>query len=352
MPPKAQKGVPNGVDESSLTKENYEKELQELATKAREQTTFRSVMKNVAVLMQAAQILACAAISSNMSQLTLSPVYGSIPASIWHISLLGTAACVGWAASSWLRGNLPRKPVLFLAPIALSIPMAQHFLFQLSYYFGPVYGPPLTELLTLIPLLIFSASAVDQILEDLDLSALPKSIAEAAPGLGSFFFFRAVERFSKSVILNNIGVNLLQSRVGLQLVVGGIYARIGPSTLLLYSLPALFHTVFLNPHIQTSWATFDLNMKMERSVGFKVLARQDSVTGYLSVLENTRENYRVLRCDHSLLGGNWLPRDQVTVHEPIYGVFAMLEAVRLIQVDHSIGSRAGKRFSDVSSYKS
>jgi hypothetical protein len=336
MPPKAQKGVPNGFNESSLTKENYEKELKELAAKAREQTTFRSVMKNVALLLQAAQILACAAVYSNLSQFTLSPVYGSIPASKWHTSLVATAACVGWASSSWLGGKLPRKPLLFLAPIALSIPMVQHFLFQLSYYFGPVSGPPLTELLTLIPLLIFSASAVDQILEDLDLSALPKSVAEAAPGLGSFFFFQAVERFSKSVILNNIGANLLQSRVGLQLIIGGLYARIAPSTLLLYAIPVLFHTAFLNPHVQTPWATFDLNSKMDRSAGFKVLARQDSVTGYLSVLENTRENYRVLRCDHSLLGGNWLPRDQVTVNEPIYGVFAMLEAVRLIQVDHSV----------------
>jgi len=219
--------------------------------------------------------------------------------------------------------------------------MVQHFLSKLSSYIGPVFGPPLTEMFTLIPLLIFSASAVDQILEDLDLSSLPGSVTEAIPGLGSFFLFQAVERFSKSVILNNIGANLLQSRVGLQLVVGGIYARIAPSTLLLGAIPGLFHTFFLSPHLATQWATFDLNRNMDRSVDFKVLARQDSLTGYLSVLENTREHYRVLRCDHSLLGGNWLPHDQMTIHEPIYGVFAMLEAVRLIQVDHSADAGTG-----------
>jgi hypothetical protein len=335
MPPKAQKGVPDGVDESSLTAENFEKELQALAAKAREQTTFRSVMRTVAVLMQAAQILACAGVYSILSQLALSPVYGSIPSSIWHARLVVTSACVGWAGTSWLRRKLPRKPILFLAPIALSIPMVQHFLFLLSSYLGPIYGPPLTELLTIIPLLLFSASAVDGILEDLDLSALPKSVAEAIPGIGSFLFFQAIEKYSKPIILNNIGANFLQSRVGLQLALGGIYARIAPSTLLLAAIPGLFHTAFLNPHIQAPWSTFDLNLKMDRSVGFKVLARQDSVTGYLSVLENTRDQYRVLRCDHSLLGGVWLPRDQMTVHEPIYGVFAMLEAVRLIEVDHS-----------------
>jgi hypothetical protein len=336
MPPKAQKGVPNGVDESSLTAENFEKELQALAAKAREHTTFRSVMRTVALLMQAVQILACAGVYSILSQLTLSPVYGSIPSSIWHARLVVTTACVGWAGTSWLRKRLPRKPMLFLAPIALSIPMVQYFLFLLSSYLGPIYGPPLTELLTLVPLLLVSAAAVDEILQDLDLSALPKSVAEALPGMGSFLFFQVVEKYAKSIMQKNIGANFLQSRVGLQLVLGGIYARIAPSTLLLGAIPGLFHTAFLNPHIQAPWSTFDLNLKMDSSVGFKVLARQDSLTGYLSVLENTRDHYRVLRCDHSLLGGVWLPHDQVTVSEPIYGVFAMLEAVRLIQVDHSV----------------
>lgn len=340
MPPKAQKGVTDGVDESSLTAENFEKELQALAAKAKEQTTFKLVMRTLAVVMQAAHIVACAGVYSILSQLALSPVYGSIPSSIWHARVVVTSVCIGWAGTALVRRKLPRRPMLFLAPIALSIPMVQHFLFLLSSYLGPIYGPPLTELLTLVPLLLVSASAADEILEDLDLSALPKSVAEALPGMGSFFFFQSVERFAKPIILKNIGANFLQSRVGLQLVLGGIYARFAPSTLLLGAIPGLFHTAFLNPHIQAPWSTFDLNLKMERSVGFKLLARQDSVTGYLSVLENTRDNYRVLRCDHSLLGGIWLPRDDVTVNEPIYGVFAMLEAVRLIQVDHPVGAGA------------
>lgn len=336
MPATVQKGVPDGVEASSLTAENFEKELQALAAKAREQTTFRSVVRTVVLLMQAAQILTCAGLYSILSQLTLSPVYGSIPSSIWHTRLVVTSACVGWAGTSWLRRKLPRKPMFLLAPIALSIPMVQHFLFQLSAYLGPIYGPPITEFLTIIPLFLISASAVDEILENLDLSMLPKSVAEAAPGMGSYLFFQSVEKFSKSIILDHIGMSLLQSRVGLQLVLGGIYTIMAPSMLLLYVIPALFHTAFLNPHIHTPWATFDLNLKMDRSVGYKVLARQDSVTGYLSVLENTQEHFRVLRCDHSLLGGVWLPHDKVTISEPIYGVFAMLEAVRLIQVNHSL----------------
>jgi hypothetical protein len=331
MPPKAQRGVPPGVDGSALTKEKYEKELQSLAAKAKEQTTFKSLGRSVAVIMQVVQILVCAAVYSNVSQLTLSPVYGSIPSSIWHSRLVVTACLAGWSASVWLERKLPKKPIYFLAPIALYIPMVHMYLFKLSGYLGPTVGPAFTELLTFVPLLVVSGSAVALLLDDLDLSGFPKSVAEAAPGIGSFVLFRAAEQFSWPFIRNNLGSNILTSRLGLQLALSGIFARLGPSTLLLWGLPALFHTAFLNPHVQSPFALFDLNLKLERSVGFKVLARHDSLTGYISVIENTREQYRVLRCDHSLLGGVWLPRDEVTISEPIYGVFAMLEAVRLVQ---------------------
>jgi hypothetical protein len=62
-----------------------------------------------------------------------------------------------------------------------------------------------------------------------------------------------------------------------------------------------------------------------------------STTGYISVLENHSANYRVLRADHSLLGGEWLLTEERQtqqnwlVPEPTYAVFEMLEAVRLVQ---------------------
>jgi hypothetical protein len=48
-----------------------------------------------------------------------------------------------------------------------------------------------------------------------------------------------------------------------------------------------------------------------------------------------------MRCDHSLLGGEWLLTDERrkegwVVDEPIYSVFEMLEAVRLIEHEHTI----------------
>lgn len=336
MPPKvAQKGVPAGTDETKTTKEDYERELRELEAKASQQTTFRYVMMQIAQLFQAVQILAIAAVYSNVSQLNLSPVYGAIPSGLWHSRLVITGCVVGWSSNLWLEAVLPRKPIYYLAPVALSIPMVQHFLFKLSSYLGPVFGPIITELFTFVPFLVLSASSAAHLLDNLDLSFLPEYVANSVPGVGAFCAFRAIEQLSKPILRNNMGSNFLTTRIGLQLVASGICARLAPSLMILGGSPGLFHTLFLNPHTSTPFAQFDLNLKLAKATDFKILARQDSVTGYLSVLENRKEQYRVLRCDHSLLGGVWLPRGEITINEPIYGVFAMLEAVRLIEVPGS-----------------
>ena len=62
-----------------------------------------------------------------------------------------------------------------------------------------------------------------------------------------------------------------------------------------------------------------------------LIERTESVTGYVSVLESIEKGFRVLRCDHSLLGGQWVMIQGQKASEPIYGVFVMLEAVRLIE---------------------
>ena len=70
------------------------------------------------------------------------------------------------------------------------------------------------------------------------------------------------------------------------------------------------------------------------SEGYAVVDRQESVTGYISVLENVKDSFRALRCDHSLLGGEWLnypTGNAPRLKEPIYAIFVTLEAVRLAQ---------------------
>ena len=66
--------------------------------------------------------------------------------------------------------------------------------------------------------------------------------------------------------------------------------------------------------------------------GWTLIDRQESVTGYISIIESAQKGFRVMRCDHSLLGGEWLASRKRRLADPIYGVFAMLEAVRLVEV--------------------
>src|SRR5207248_10471274 len=99
-------------------------------------------------------------------------------------------------------------------------------------------------------------------------------------------------------------------------------------------------------HMPLPYQTGFLNDTLAGS-GYRILARQESVTGYVSVLENVERGFRVMRCDHSLLGGEWLKHPgaerENLVGEPIYAVFAMLEAVRLVNVDVDEPQKAKKQ---------
>jgi hypothetical protein len=108
-----------------LTKESFEKELQELAAKAKEQTWTRWAGQQFWVLFRAALFLILAALYSNLSQLTLAPVFGSIPASIWHSRGTIVACFIGWCSNMFLDSNLPYKPEKLLPLLAASIPLIQ-----------------------------------------------------------------------------------------------------------------------------------------------------------------------------------------------------------------------------------
>ena len=91
---------------------------------------------------------------------------------------------------------------------------------------------------------------------------------------------------------------------------------------------------------------------------YTYLARQESVTGMITVVENSAAGYRVLKCDHSLLGGLWtgikkreleeqlftkdLDLRSVDEAESVYTAFYLQEAAHLIERDrrNSRGDKA------------
>ncbi|KAK3384344.1 S-adenosyl-L-methionine-dependent methyltransferase [Lasiosphaeria ovina] len=340
--PKATKrtdGVPEIDPNSSFTPESFEHELKALAAKAKDETWARFAKEQAAVYLKSIVLLSLIAVYSNVSQLALSPVYGSIPSAQWHAKLIMAACFTGWSSNMLLSRTLPFRLVTLLPAIAIYIPTVQFFLYKASALLTAYWGPLVTEALTLFPLMSISAACVATYLDDADLSALPSWLADAAPGLGSYGFFKAAEKLSGSLLASHVGKSFFNTRLGLEVVLAASYALLAPSRLLLFTVPALLHTAFLNPHVPTSMALASLNSSLA-SDGWVILDRQESITGYISVMESLTDGFRVMRCDHSLLGGEWVKyigQGQFKgnkVAEPIYGVFAMLEAVRLVETPH------------------
>jgi hypothetical protein len=340
-PPKQPKTPPPA--EQLLTQENFEKELKALAEKAKEETWGRWAKEQGWVLIRSGTLLTLAAVYSNVSQLTLSPVYGSIPSSIWHSRAVMTACFIGWSSNLFIRRRLPLKPQQLLPLIAAYIPVMQFFLFKISGTMGALFGPLVIEMFTFLPLLLLSVSSTATILDDLEMSiGRFQWLSDAMPGLSAYAFFKGMEYYSGNVLQQTIGSSFLHTRLGCQIWLAHLYAIFAPSKLLYYAIPAILHTAFFNLHVPYSYTTSLLNSTVARE-GWILLDRQESLTGYMSILESRDQGFRVMRCDHSLLGGEWLAKsDRNLLAEPIYGVFVMLEAVRLVEVKKSVPDSEAK----------
>ncbi|KAL8853642.1 MAG: hypothetical protein Q9221_001453 [Calogaya cf. arnoldii] len=119
-------------------------------------------------------------------------------------------------------------------------------------------------------------------------------------------------------------------------------ALLFPSKYLLLAALPMLHTTFFSVYTPLPYSTTHLNATLQTH-GFSLIARQESLTGYICVLDNTKDGFRVMRCDHSLLGGEWFPQPghESQLCEPVYAIFVMLEAVRLVQSTDGTGSKQG-----------
>ncbi|CAK7209922.1 hypothetical protein SCUCBS95973_000609 [Sporothrix curviconia] len=360
MPPKkaaAQRGpsIPVIPNNSSFTPESFERELKSLAAKAKDETWGRAARREATAYGRVLLLLTLAAASANASVAALSPAYGAIPAGLWHSVLVASALFTGWSSNLHLRRLLPpsRPLASFLPLLAAYVPAVQFFLsngaFSVSTWVGPRWGPVVVEALTLFPLLAATTACVATELESAtgidEVVRLPRWIGDALPGIGSWTVFRLAESMTAvagTASSSTPAVLLwLSTRVASQLAIAAAYCTVAPpSRLWLYAVPALLHALALNSHLAGSpWALATTNRGL-RDDGWVVLDRRESITGYVSVVENLSQGFRVLRCDHSLLGGEWTRYPANPVAEPIYGVFVMLEAVRLIDVPGKVADDA------------
>ncbi len=291
----------------------------------------------------------------DISQLGLSPVYGSVPASLYHDYAVSIAVVTAFVLKNLWHHRLQSSLCRMIPVLASWVPWIQFVMFKQSSALGATVGPFVTECLTLVPLLFLSVSYTAYQFKRLDesigglLQQWPKW-TNAVPYVAIYPLVFLTIKSSKAFISQNVGSNIIFTRTGLQFASSILYALLFPSKLLLLAAPTFLHTALYNGHSPHPGALNLLNSTLSMH-DYIIHARQESITGYISVLENTKDHFRVLRCDHSLLGGNWLQLPHGVeftskAGEPVFAVFAMLEAVRLIDLPSSEGisdSQSGQK---------
>ena len=311
-----------------------------------------------------------AALSAELAKLCLSPVYGSIAASranLWEIPLFTVSTFklriqisfpkllvlpTAWLSRLYLSRSQLTTITSLLPIFGICIPALQSYLFRLSSI-GPVWGPIVTNFCTSSPLFYLSVLSVLSIAEELyvDYKA-PEETGRLQQGMtlavgylqlafiiACYSIIEMIQDIFSPVIAWLIrswsSTSALFSRIGLQAIVSLSYAVLERSykRLAFFGILPLLHLVSINPHIPLKYNTAALNATLQAG-GFSLVARQESLTGYISVLDNVKDGFRVMRCDHSLLGGEWINKPEghpAVLNEPIYSIFLMLEAVRLVE---------------------
>ncbi|KAK7192382.1 hypothetical protein DPSP01_004967 [Paraphaeosphaeria sporulosa] len=299
-----------------------------------------TILKNVG---RAAALLLIAGMASPVSQLNLSPVYGSIPSSLHHQRSMTFTAIAALIARNSLKKYLPDSLSEYIAVIAYWTPVIQFLLFPYSSQLGIEYGPLIVECATYFPLLFLSVYAAFDLLDCIDLSTLnlPNTAKQILLPMASYFTVSTTAKVAGATLPSWIGTHLYFTRIGFQMLLASASAFLTPSRIILAAFPAILHTLYANPHFPSDTALSRANTTLATSHNFTLLARHESNTGYVSVLEShTDTAFRLLRCDHSLLGGEWLVTPDAYAkgqrqRETIFSVFVLLEAVRLVETPSS-----------------
>lgn len=265
-----------------------------------------------------------------LSQLVLAPVYGSIPSGVYHKYGVVISAMLSFLVKDYRSDKIEQ----FFPAFVFWIPTLHLVLFPCSSAFGNPAGPLITECFTTYPLIMLSLHLANKSLNRLNLSFMNDSIAEVAPTMYNYLVFTIMQRIFTGILPLWMGMNKLFTRIGLQMIAAATYTAIIPQAFIWPALPAIAFTAIGNGHAPLLKTTELLNNTLALN-NFALIERQESVTGYLSVLQDNTNKFKVMRCDHSLLGGEWLlpadSKDQRQVAEPIFAVFTMLESVRLVE---------------------
>nr|POF07056.1 putative polyamine aminopropyl transferase [Quercus suber] len=297
------------------------------------------VTKRLAVAMLS---LFLAALVSPVSQSSIAPIYGSITSAVNHKEAMFITVTSGFLIYGYITPHSKIDISHFIAIWASFVPLLASILAQFSGMLGPVGGPISLGLTSCHSIVFPCAWMAAKTLEGLQVQNWTgRHAGIVLQAIGGALICSAVERYLAASLPHIMALFPLLNPVTLQLLVASALFLLAPSRWRPVATVGLVQALLISPHGLSLGGISGLNTSLA-SQNWTILDRAWSTTGYVSVLESTDQHYRVLRCDHSLLGGEWLltpsrARDEKwKVNEPIYSVFAMLEAVRLLELHPSI----------------
>jgi hypothetical protein len=280
-----------------------------------------------------------AAVTSRVSQLSLAPVYGSIPSSVNHQAAIGATALIGWTTQWYWRPQ--QSSLLQYLPLwTVCAPILTCLSFQFSDSLGLVWGPIVGGLLSchsiVLPMIYAAAASHD----GPDTGATSSGpLAHLFSGLPSLGLFMILDWVLPDTINTFIATWSFLNPFNAHLIAGlyMIFALTDRRAIIAATVSIATIAAIVSPYGSGPFSTIALDASLA-SQNWTLLSREWSNTGYISVLENSEANYRVMRCDHSLLGGEWqlTPERRAQgwkIPESIYAAFHMLEAVRLMETE-------------------
>ena len=283
-----------------------------------------------------------AAVTSRVSQLSLAPVYGSIPSSVNHQAAIGATALIGWTTQWYWRPQ--HSSLLQYLPLwTVCAPILTCISFQFSDTLGLVWGPIVGGLLSchsIVLPMIYAAAASHDGPDTEATSSGP--LAHLFSGLPSLGLFMILDWVLPDTINTFIATWSFLNPFNAHLIAGlyMIFALTDRRAIIAATVSIATIAAIVSPYGSGPFSTIALDASLA-SQNWTLLSREWSNTGYMSVLENSEANYRVMRCDHSLLGGEWqlTPERRAQgwkIPESIYAAFHMLEAVRLMETEPAI----------------
>lgn len=271
---------------------------------------------------------------SYVSQIILHPVYGDVGTALHHYNVVFTIAAGTSLATFFGFDRLPARNWKGVAVVLIAAPVLLPAVFEFSGQWGPIWGPILTQAIMTWPCVFFAS-------HDIAVPAKPKKFSAVFLALSiatGFIIVLGVSETRIFVPLLQPGIGIFWSRFSLLLYIGLFALLMGRRDWLMLAAIIPIALIVLNrPHVTTG---VNPRLLARLPPDFTYLDRRESITGMITVIENSDLGYRVLRCDHSLLGGLWVgmkkkegftEEEAVNQADSVYSAFLLQEAIRLVQ---------------------